>query len=81
MNDVKTFIKTHFMKSEWKACRLSQDQLADLVSTASNIKITSFELEKMLKDLGYRHHQKTGWYMMRLSDRLLEYARERMCLF
>ena len=81
LNETKNFIKTHFMKSEWKSCRLTPTQLADLVSTASNIKVTSFELEKLLKEMGYKHQQKNGRYMMRLSDRLIDYARERMCLF
>lgn len=81
MNEAKTFIRTHFQKSEWKSCRLTPTQLADLVSTASNIKISSFELEKLLKEMGYRHHQKSGRYMMRLSDRLIDFARDRMCLF
>lgn len=83
MNEAKTFIKTHFQKSEWKSCRLTPTQLAELISSASNgaIKITNFELEKLLKDMGYRHHHATGRYMMRLSDRLIDYGRDRMCLF
>lgn len=82
INEAKTFIKTHFKKSEWKSCRLNLSQLAELISSASNgIKITPLELEKLLKEMGYRHHHSTGRYMMRLSDRLIEYARDRMCLF
>lgn len=82
MNEAKTFIKTHFQKSEWKSCKLNPQQLAELISSASNgIKINGYELEKLLKEMGYRHHQATGRYMMRLSDRLTDYARERMCLF
>lgn len=81
LNEARAFIKNHFQKSEWKVCRLNQSQLADLISSASNIKITSYELEKIMKGLGYRHHQSTGWYMIRLSDKLAEYARERLCIY
>lgn len=79
-NEAKEFIKTHFYKSEWKSCKLNTSQLADLVSSASNgIKINAYELEQLLRDMGYRNHLHTGRYMMRLSDRLSEYARDRMC--
>ena len=81
LNEVRTFIKTHFQKSEWKACRLNLNQLADLISSASNIKITSYELEKIMKEMRYRHHLSTGRYMMRLSDELAEYAKERLCIY
>lgn len=82
LNEAKAFIKTHFQKSEWKSCKLNSKQLAELITSASNgIKISPFELEKLLKEMGYRHHYSTGRYMMRLSNSLADYARDRMCLF
>ena len=81
LNEAKNFIKTHFQKSEWKSCKLNAEQLAELVSNATNgVKISSIVLEKLLKDMGYKRNHSTGRYMMRLSDRLLEYARCRMCI-